>query len=238
MKKLNISLVCFFIGLLVIVSCKHDPLEPPLKGGSNGGSGEEQNQNCDPDTIYFAQTILPLLVSNCAMPGCHSAASAEDGVILNNYENIINTGDVRAFDLDGSDLYEVITEDDPDKIMPPPGEGTPLSSEQVALIAAWIQQGAMNLSCSSNCDTTNVTFALKIEPLISAKCQGCHSGSTPQGDLSLVGYANVKDEALNGNILDAIQHNGNVVPMPFQSEKLPECEIDLIRIWIENGAPE
>src|SRR5690554_5915626 len=133
MKKVNIILICFLLGLFLAISCKHEPIEPPINSGGsnggNGGTGEEPGRNCDPDTIYFAQSILPLLVSNCAMPGCHSAGSAEDGVILNNYENIMNTGDVRAFDLDGSDLYEVITEDDPDKFMPPPGEGTPLSSE-------------------------------------------------------------------------------------------------------------
>lgn len=242
MKNLKTNIACFFVVVLLIFSCKHEPPTPPLGGSGPGGVNPGDTTNlypCDPDTIYFTQTILPLLVSNCAIPGCHSAASAEDGVILNNYENIINTGDVRPFDLDGSDLYEAITDDDPDKFMPPPGEGEPLTAEQVGLIAAWIQQGALNSDCNSgDCDTTNVTYALKIEPIIAAKCQGCHSGSSPQGDLSLVGYANVRDQAIDGNMLDAVQHTGNVEPMPFQSNQLPQCEIDLIRIWIENGAPE
>lgn len=228
--------------VLIIISCKHEPPEPPLNGGNGGTGGPDNPQNpypCDPDTIYFSQTILPILVSNCAMSGCHSAESAEDGVILNNYENVINTGDVRAFDLDGSDLFEAITDDDPDKFMPPPGEGNPLTTEQVALIAAWINQGALNLSCNdATCDTTNVTYALKIEPIIAAKCLGCHSGSSPQGDISLSGFANVRDQAIDGNMLDAVQHTGNVTPMPYQSNQLPQCEIDLIRIWIENGAPQ
>ncbi|NEN22991.1 hypothetical protein G3O08_05690 [Cryomorpha ignava] len=245
MKNLLTSIIFVFVGVLVILSCKHEPPLPPLNGGTGGtggGPGDTLNPNpypCDPDTIYFSQTILPLLVSNCAIPGCHSADAAEDGVILNNYENIINTGDVRPFDLDGSDLYEVITENDPDNIMPPPGDGNPLTSEQIGLIAAWIQQGALNLSCNNgDCDTTNVTYVSKIEPIITAKCLGCHSGSSPQGDISLSGYANVRDQSIDGSLLQAVQHVGTATPMPYQSSQLPQCEIDLIRIWIENGAPQ
>lgn len=35
---------------------------------------------CDPDVVYFETQVLPFLVSNCAMAGCHNAASHQDGV--------------------------------------------------------------------------------------------------------------------------------------------------------------
>lgn len=242
MIRLNSILTLLLILGLVLPGCKHEPLEAPTDpGGTGTGGGNPNNPTpipCDPDTIYFSQTILPLLVSNCAMPGCHSAGSAEDGVILDSYENIINTADVRPFDLDGSDLYEVITEDDPDKFMPPPGEGDPLTPEQVSLIAQWIEQGAQNLTCEADCDTSNVTYSMKIEPILTSKCLGCHSGTSPEAGINLGGYANASGEALFGDMLDAVQHTGDVTPMPYQSMQLPQCEIDLIRIWIENGAPE
>ena len=43
--------------------------------------------SCSPDTVYFHQTILPLITSNCAMSGCHDAISKKDGVILTDYTN-------------------------------------------------------------------------------------------------------------------------------------------------------
>jgi hypothetical protein len=240
------NILIISLAALYIFGCKHEPVEPPMSGGTGGtGSGNDTTgtgggMDCDPDSIYFQQTVLPLLISSCAIPGCHDAGTAEDDVILNNYENIINTADVEAFDLDGSDLYEVITENDPDKLMPPPEDYPALSEDEINLIKNWILQGAQNLSCESGCDTTstNITYIMNIEPIISAKCQGCHSGMEPQGGISFTSYANVRDEALNGLLLDAVQHTGSATPMPYQSDQLPQCEIDLIQNWIDNGAPE
>ncbi len=237
----SIFFLFILTGILFAPSCKHEIPEPPPGIGGNGGGPVDPPPPlppCDPDTVYFSQSILPLLVSSCAIPGCHDAGTAENGVVLNNYANIINTGDVRAFDLDGSDLYEVITDDDEDDRMPPAGEYPPLSADEIALIRDWILQGAKNNSCAADCDTSNVTYALSIQPLISAKCQGCHSGANPQGGLLLTNYNQISTSALFGNMLDAVQHTGSVTPMPFNSAQLPQCEIELIRIWIENGAPE
>ena len=236
--------IFYIIMVLVIVvgSCKHEPLEQPLTnspaGGNGDGGGSTDSSTCDPDSVYFEQQILPLLVSSCAIPGCHDPGTAEDGVILNSFTNIVSTADVDPFDPNGSDLYEVITEDDPDKFMPPPGEYPPLSADEVELIRNWILQGAQNLSCESSCDTTNVTFSMKIEPIIGAKCQGCHSGGEPQGGISLTNYAEVRNVALFGSMLDAVQHTGDATPMPYNSNQLPPCEVDLIRMWIDDGAPQ
>jgi hypothetical protein len=240
------------IALFVLAGCQHEPPEAPPAdpggggsgggggtGGGGGGGGGGTPVICDPDTVYFQQAVLPLIVSSCAIPGCHDPGSHEDGVTLNNYQNIFTTGDIDPFDLDGSDLYEVITETDPDKLMPPPDQYPSLSADEIALIRDWILQGALNNSCeSAACDTTNVTYIASIEPIISTKCMGCHSGANPQGDLSLTNYSEVSSEALFGDVLAAVQHQSGVTAMPYNSEMLPQCEIDLIRIWIENGAPE
>ena len=227
--------------IVLLWCCQHDPLEGPPGSDPNngGGGGGGAPELCDPDSIYFQQSVLLLIVSSCAIPGCHDPGAAEDDVILNNYNNIINTGDVDPFDLNGSDLYDVITEDDPDKLMPPPDEFPSLTEDEIAIIRNWILQGALNNSCeSASCDTTNVNFSSSIEPIFSAKCTGCHSGDTPQGGISLTNYAEISSESLFGDVLAAVQHQEGVTNMPFNSPQLPQCEIELIRIWIENGAPE
>ena len=99
---------------------------------------------CDTNVIYFQNDILPLLLGSCAFSGCHDAASASDGVILNNYDNVINTADVTPFNLSESKIYKVITENDPEDVMPPTGK---LDNEKINLIAQWILQGAKNLEC-------------------------------------------------------------------------------------------
>ena len=73
------------------------------------------SDTCSLDTVYFVNDVLPIFIANCAYSGCHDEASQQDGVILTDYDNIINTADVRAGDPDGSDLYEAITETDPQK---------------------------------------------------------------------------------------------------------------------------
>jgi hypothetical protein len=50
---------------------------------------------CDPAVVYFEKDVLPILTSNCAYSGCHNAASAKDGIVLDNYANVIRTGKIK-----------------------------------------------------------------------------------------------------------------------------------------------
>jgi len=229
--KIQITL---FIMLLVVLatSCKHPIPEGP---GIDPNLPPIVVTVCDPNVVYFQQQILPILISNCAFSGCHDAASHEDGVILDSYANIMNTGEIEPGDPYDSELFEKIIETDPDDIMPPP-PNVPLTLAQINLIKNWILQGAQNNSCVG-CDTTNVTYQSQIGTLIANRCQGCHSGANPDGGISLTNYNQIKNEALFGLLYDAVTHNGNATNMPYNSAQMPECEIDLIRIWIENGAP-
>jgi uncharacterized membrane protein len=194
---------------------------------------------CDSNTVYFSKQILPILQSNCAFSGCHDAASAQDGVILESYEQVIQTADVRPFDLNGSDLYEVITEDDEDKRMPPPPNAR-LTSGQIQLIAQWILQGAENLDCDENageCDTENMSFSTNIQPVITNNCLGCHSGGAPSGGINLSSYSGVKAVADNGRLLGAIKREPGFSPMPQGGDQLSPCTIDQFTAWIMDGAP-
>ena len=233
-KSIHTVLLCFLV--IAMGSCEHDPiLEEILASNTNTGTNSgNQDQPCDPDSVYFTKDILPLLQSNCAFSGCHGNGSAQNGVDLTNYNSIISTADVRAFNLSGSELYEVITESDPSKIMPPPPANA-LTAVQIAKIAKWINQGALNNSCN-DCDTSNVTFALHISPLIQNNCQGCHSVSSPSAGVSLTNYNQIQAQAITGNLFGTINHSAGFKAMPFNQPKLSQCKIDQIRIWVANGA--
>jgi len=199
-----------------------------------GGGGDEHP--CDPDTVYFRNTILPLIISSCSTTDCHDKLTDEQDVLLIDYASIIEYGEIVPGNPFDSELFEKITETDPDKKMPPPPED-PLLSEQISLIKKWIEQGALNNSCDEDCDTTNVTFSGTIWPLIELNCFGCHSGPQPSGGITLVDYNSVVVQANKGKLFSAVNHDIGFEPMPKNAPKLSDCKIDQIKIWIEDGTP-
>ena len=237
--------------LMLLASCTHDPIAGPVDPGpgpdpiDTTGPGTPIDTGttgtpCDPSIVYFQTEVLPILRSNCAKSGCHDAASHQDGIILTDYNQVMNSDDVvDPFDLDDSDLFEVITETDPDKRMPPPPHER-LTAEQIEVIATWIMQGAKDLTCDENagtCNTDNVTYSGFVAPLLANTCVGCHSGGAPSGGISLNTHGGVQAVALNGRLYGAISHAAGFQPMPRGSARLSQCTIDKVKAWIDDGAP-
>lgn len=256
MQRIFKGLILIFIlsQLLGLGACKHDPFfdEEGMTPIDTTGNPVDTTGNpvdttivdttgtpCDADIVYFNRDILPILRSNCAFSACHDAASSQDGVNLETYETVMATADVEPFDLDGSKIYRMISDDDPDDRMPPP-PNAPLNQEQIQLIAKWILQGALNLECDENagvCNTTEVSFSTHIQPVLQNNCVGCHSGNAPSGGVRLSTYAEVKQVADDGRLYGAVSWQEGFVNMPFGGNQLPQCTIDQIKAWIEDGAP-
>lgn len=223
--------------VLLAISCKHEPLFTSDNGGTNPidtTTYPPDGKPCDPDTVYFQNDILPLIVGNCGISGCHDAATAEEGIILDGYANIMSTGKVKPFDPNDSEIYEKITETDPDKIMPPP-PNTPLTPEQMALIYKWIEQGALNNYCDG-CDTVDVKFSTHVLPIFLQNCQGCH-GATPTNyaTYSLTNHTEVVFGVTNNSLLERIKHTTGFNAMPYGASQLNDCKIRTIEMWINNG---
>jgi hypothetical protein len=230
MKRLGLILM-----LLVAFSCLNDKNMPsPTTSATDTNAGTVTTPSipavvtCSPDTVYFNQTILPLITSNCAMSGCHDAISHKEGVILTDYTHI------RAYSSttnpSGSTLYRSIVTG----YMPPKG---PLTSTQMASILKWMQQGAKNNSCvaSGNCVATNVSFANTVLPTLRTNCTGCHSGTTPSAGIDLNSYATVKVQAANGKLVGSISHTAGYIAMPSATVSISPCEISQIKAWVTEG---
>ncbi len=202
-----------------------------------GGGGGNNGIACDPDTTYFQNQVLPLLVSNCATTGCHNTISHKEGVILVDYSSVMQTGKVIPGNPNGSKLYKVLFGGDrEDDIMPPP-PSPPFTTVQKGIIRNWILQGAKNNYCNSDCDTTNVTFSGSVWPIIQTYCLGCHNGGSSGGGISLRNYSEVAASANSGKLLGSIRYDAGYSPMPKYGQKLSDCKISEIRIWIEDGTP-
>jgi hypothetical protein len=91
--------------------------------------------------IDFAHDIAPLLKQRCS--ACHSGSQKKGGFSFNTRESLLAGGEtgrgVIAGDPQASQLYQRISTDDESLRMPP--EGEPLTPDQTALIARWIQEG-------------------------------------------------------------------------------------------------
>ena len=224
MQRFYFVLIC-----ALVVACEHKPVVPGDKGT---GGNIDTSAICSPDTVYFANDILPLIISNCAMPGCHDAASHQDDIVLDNYSNIMSNGEIRPGRPDNSKLYEVITDNDPDNRMPPPPKSA-LPQDAIDKIAKWIQQGAKNNACNSGCDSAKASWTNDISKIISTSCLGCHSS----GNVLLNSYDAVKTVALNGRLMGSLNHMPGYLPMP-QGGSLSVCDINRFQKWVNNGAKQ
>ena len=231
MRDRLLFLTAISLILLFSVKCKHEtdfsdfPADPELPLPS---------ASCDPDSVYFVNSVLPLIRSSCAMSGCHDQATAAHGVILTDYYRIKITTGVKPGNSGGSKLYKVLSASGESKM--PPASNNAFSAEQKALVAKWIDQGATYNFCTEACNPDNFAFGADIFPLISANCQGCHSGSQPEAGLLLVDYASVKAAADNGTLYGSVAHLTGFSPMPKDGVQLSACNINQIKNWIDNGA--
>ena len=179
----------------------------------------------------FSRDILPVLVSACAMTGCHDAATHTDYSFVN-YASTLRA--VSAGNPGGSTLYRVITTTSGENKMPPSPKPR-LTQAQIDSIYKWISYGAPNETCGEVCDTINtVTFSGAVWPTIQTTCTGCHTtASSSNGSISLAGYIDVQTVAANGKLMNALKGNG-VTKMP-PSGSLTACKIRQFQIWINNG---
>ena len=218
--------------MVLLGACKHQiPVDTSNNNGLAGIPGSS-GRTCSPDSIYFANEIFPLISSTCAMSGCHDAATRKDGVDLTSYSKI------RSYVVPGksaeSKLYKVVILTNGDRMPPPPMPAW--TSDQIAILAKWINQGAANNVCDK-CDTTDFKYSTAIKQIMQNKCQGCHNPALLGGNIDLSTYAGVKAVADNGKLYGSIIWTAGFSAMPKGGVKMPECEIRQIKKWIDAGSP-
>ena len=253
MKNLLLSFIAlaFVVTASLTTSCKHQPVTTsdvvPIDTTkkdttkNNGGGvvvvdkGDTTGWVCSPDTIYF-QDVLPIFISSCAGSGCHDAATKAKSYQLTSYTTILSRGLV-AGNANNSAIYKEIA----NGTMPPRSSGIVMTAAQKALIANWINKGAKNYVCNANygkCDTTTaVSFANFVKPIMENRCQGCHSGTIPSGNLNLTTYAQIKASALTPAFMGSMRRQTGYSFMPKGGIALTACELNKLDAWIKRGAP-
>jgi hypothetical protein len=121
MKKNTIFAIIF---LVVLTSCKHEPL------------------TADAPLISYANDVNPIVMNNCAQSGCHGTINPGQFSLLG-YDNLIKGGKIKAGDPKSSELYNSIVSLEEDELMPKQ-PFTRLTDDKIRIIYLWILQGAKN----------------------------------------------------------------------------------------------
>ena len=91
--------------------------------------------------VDFHREVLPILARHCAR--CHTAGKHEGGLSIESRAKLLAGGDsgpvVVAGKSDQSLLLELVSSNDPEKVMP--AEGRRLSADEIATLRGWIDQG-------------------------------------------------------------------------------------------------
>ena len=88
------------------------------------------------------------------------------------------------------------------------------------------------------CDTTNITWESKISQILKDNCVMCHNAGLNYRNVRHDTYIEELKNVQSGRLRGAVNHLDGFVPMPYQRGKLPDCELQLINLWIDKGAPE
>lgn len=240
--KARVTLVITAIVIMTVFSCVHEPFPSPGDGpGSGNGVPVDTDtvnfnistEECDPGTIYFNTQVLPIFISNCAISGCHDAASHKEGVVTTNYLNIMKG--IIAGSPTNSKYYRSLVTTDSEELMPrKPGteRGYSLPSDQINTIKNWILQGAKNTICNG-CDTASYTYSGKIKSIVNLNCAtstACHGAGSKYGPLTT--YAQLRAFVDN----DLIQRRVIVYKTMPPSSPLVDCDRLQLKKWIDDGA--
>ena len=83
--------------------------------------------------------------------------------------------------------------------------------------------------------TGTVSYAQKIVPMLQQYCYSCHTGSFPSGNQLMGTYTADKAMALNGKLYGTMSHAAGFSPMPQGMAKLSNCQLAVIKKWIDSG---
>lgn len=237
MKNSFYILAFIVVGLMIFSQCKHVSSDPASGNGNNNPTDTTKTPlpPSHGDTVCFSTQILPMIVNNCATPGCHDATTHLEGYNLTNYANIKS---IAGTSTSTSKLITYITTTS-SKVMPPPPMAR-MDTASVNLIKKWMAQGRNNYDCAGwyVCDTANVTYTNQVMPIMNAYCKSCHNTNNKQGNINLDNYADVKTQTQSGKLICSVSGGSNCIKMPQSSYILSKCEVRKIILWNQKGCPQ
>jgi hypothetical protein len=129
--RIYLIIVCLMIYL---VACDKKENEDPPPATPSTETDPDTVDTCDPDTVYFSNSVHPFLISTCAVSGCHTTGGVGTG-LFDDYADVMNV--VTPGDTANSLLVTV---------QPHPTDDS-LTAIHMDSVRTWILQGALNIAC-------------------------------------------------------------------------------------------
>jgi mono/diheme cytochrome c family protein len=89
-----------------------------------------------------------------------------------------------------------------------------------------------------------VSFAAQIAPIFQGRCTECHGGDDPESGLDFSTYEGAMAGSDYGTVIEARDPVGTLIidfvesgDMPERGDPMPSEELELLRAWIAEGAP-
>jgi len=208
--------------------------------------------------VDFARDIAPILQKSC-LP-CHSGEKPQGGLRLDNEAHVLRGGQSGKAIIPGdsakSPLVKRLLGEGEEARMPM--GANPLPAAQIKLIRAWIDRNtfvaaegvapAQITPVASHVELdSSELFATRIRPILAARCYTCHGPNLQQNGLRLDSLASILKGSDNGRVIVPGESGKSPLvrrllaldrpQMPYGAPPLNADEVELIRKWIDQGAP-
>jgi cytochrome c5 len=184
--------------------------------------------------------VADLFQDKCG--ACHNEANALGGLDLSSYEGAIAGAAIQPGDPESSALVVLQAEG---------GHPGQFDDTELDVIRQWIEAGALEAQGSdagatepetSAPEATEVTWQAELADLFQDKCGACHGEANALGGLDLSSYASALAGGDSGPAIEPGDPDNSPL-LALQAEgghpgQFDDAELDLIRQWIEAGAPE
>lgn len=88
------------------------------------------------------------------------------------------------------------------------------------------------------CEFTEVSYAIDVVPILELQCNGaCHNSVDRRGNIVLDTHSDILPYLNDGSFIGSIIHTAGFEVMPPGGQKIPDCEIQKLQFWVDNGAP-
>ena len=225
------------------------------------GAPENPEPEPTPEPLkpYFTSIKAKIIDRRCIV--CHSTGGAASGVPLGTLKEILDSPRelVLPGNPDESGLIIAVERTDK-KRMPPPENGNPLSQEEISVLRKWIENGAPESETSGpnqpNPTPTPSPTPAPLEPtfvsikqhILTKRCISCHSPGGKASGVPFLTYADLlsspREIVLPGNVDESglwiaiTRQDDKRMPPTENADPLKADEIEVVRKWIEIGAPE
>ncbi|MCX7824240.1 MAG: SUMF1/EgtB/PvdO family nonheme iron enzyme [Verrucomicrobiae bacterium] len=253
MKSLILSIATLSLALVLLTSCGQ-PASPPAASKPAAEKAEAAKPAAPSPAagkIDFVKQVKPILESACV--SCHDAEHPAGDLRLDTKELTFKGGSKGPCLIPGqpdkSSLYTttILPEKHAD-VMPPSDK---LTKEQSDVLKLWIEQGAPWPENVKLAKVRRIKFTKDIQPILETECLVCHKEGHAKGDValdtkqaafttgkkgpSIVPFEPEKSTTYTTLVL-AADHEG-LMPPKSKGGPLPKEKTDLVKAWIEQGAP-